>query len=59
MDAYGFSRAVEVGAQMVRNDYLEKVSKEIERLVTETEALEAGNEDEKAVEEKAKTATAK
>lgn len=34
-DAYGFSRAIEVGAQMVRNDYLNKVSKEIEQLMSQ------------------------
>lgn len=32
-DAYGFSKAVEVGAQMVRNDYLNKVAVEMENLM--------------------------
>ena len=39
-DAYGFSRAVEVSAQMIRNDYLKKVTEEIEQLVKTAENLE-------------------
>ncbi|MAS87336.1 MAG: phosphate acyltransferase [Micavibrio sp.] len=31
-DAYGFARALEVGAQMVRNDYLDKVAAELEKM---------------------------
>jgi glycerol-3-phosphate acyltransferase PlsX len=31
-DAYGFARALEVGAQMVRNDYLDKVVAELDKM---------------------------
>ena len=34
-DAFGFSNAVLVGAQMVRNDYINTVSREIETLMSE------------------------